>query len=83
VKIISTSPLSHVVTELGELNPGSPGPGHYRWAKCAKQRIGCFFQHEGMCKAEEQRAHENFLYDCIYGVLRADSPISGKSVKLK
>jgi hypothetical protein len=29
VRIISTSPLSHVVTELGELNPGSPGPGYY------------------------------------------------------
>jgi hypothetical protein len=29
VRIISTSPLSHVVTELGEMNPGSPGPGYY------------------------------------------------------
>jgi hypothetical protein len=29
VKIISTSPLSHVVTEFGELKPGSPGPGYY------------------------------------------------------
>jgi hypothetical protein len=29
VRIISTSPLSHVVTELGELYPGSPGRGSY------------------------------------------------------
>jgi hypothetical protein len=53
------------------------------WAKYAKQRICCFFEHEAKCKAEEQRAHENFLYDCIYEVLRADGPILGKSVKLK
>jgi hypothetical protein len=43
VKIISTSPLSHVVTELGELNPGSPGPGHYRlslmWNRISYRRL--------------------------------------------